>query len=87
MRTKTLPGYEHWVAAARLTNQETELGIFLYMNDVHRQIKSLMKRVEPTIEVIEVLPPQMLASEGTPAAIDPATDSAATNNQEELRSN
>jgi hypothetical protein len=87
MRTKTLPGYEHWAAAARLTNRETELSIFLCMNNVRLQIKSLMKRVEPKIEVIEVLPPQMLAKEGTPAAIDPETDSAATNTQGELRSN
>ncbi len=67
------------------TNQEAEPSIFLYMENIRRHIKNLMKRVEPRIEVIEVLPPQRMGKEAT-LETDPETDLAAMNGQEELRS-
>ncbi|WP_263419880.1 hypothetical protein [Terriglobus albidus] len=55
------------------------------MENIRRHIKNLMKRVEPRIEVIEVLPPQRMGKEAT-LETDPETDLAAMNGQEELRS-
>jgi hypothetical protein len=56
------------------------------MKTLRGQIKEVMKRVEPKVQAIEVLPAGMMAK-GQPQESESQTDHAARERREELRSN